>query len=283
MDTISHFLLTKFNLPIPYARRTGQHGEEAWLTSRWSLFERYCLPSVLNQSDADFAWLLYCWDQTPEPFRTRLERLADRHDHVHVHFLASSTRGEHLVEWARTNSLPLHPHILTTRLDNDDALSADHMARVRRAAGAFIRSRGSLREPHVWSSPVGYQTAGGKYYLRLDPRGPFVSLLENTEHGEPRTVLSLSHRDITNSYSSSYLISRPMWLQVVHGDNLVNSINGIRVPISPERRFGISRPQAPSAESIFDIGREVGKSFVGYAGSLGRALVRHTTSRTNAP
>jgi hypothetical protein len=283
MDTISHFLLTKFNLPISYARRTGQHGEEAWLTSRWSLFERYCLPSVLNQSGTDFVWVLYCWDQTPEPFRSRLERLADRHDHVHVHFLTTTTRGEHLCEWARAKGLPLRPLLLTTRLDNDDALSADYMARIRKAARGFVRSRDSLLEPHVWSAPLGYQTSAGKYYLRLDPQGPFVSLLENVAEGEPRTVLSLSHRDITSSYSSSYVAGKPMWLQVVHDDNLVNSVDGIRVPYSPERRFGLSPPEVRAHESILDVGRDVARSLIDYTTSLARSVVRRTTSRVSAP
>jgi hypothetical protein len=283
MDTISHFLLTKFNLPISYARRSGQHGEEAWLTSRWSLFERYCLPSVLNQSGTDFVWVLYCWDQTPEPFRSRLERLAARHENVHVHFLATSTHGEHLTEWAHATGLSLRPHLLTTRVDNDDALAADYMARVRKAARKLVGSRGTLHEPHVWSAPLGFQTAAGKYYLRLDPQGPFVSLLESTAREEPRTVLSLSHRDIASSYPSSYIAAKPMWLQVVHDDNLVNSVDGVRVPFAPERSFGLSRPDVRAPESILEIGRDVARSLIDYSASLGRSVVRRTMSRVGAP
>jgi hypothetical protein len=74
-----------------------------------------------------------------------------------------------------------------------------------------------------------------------------------------------------------------MWLQVVHDDNLVNKVDGVRVPFAPERRFGLSRPELRAPESILDVGRDVGRSLIDYTASLARSGVRRTTSRVSAP
>lgn len=278
-DVVQHFLLTKFNLPISYAQRTGQHAEATWLSDRWSLFERYCLPSVLNQLETRFTWILYCWDETPEPYRSNLEGLAARSERISTVFLPTATRGEHLADWAATHDVALGPHLLTTRLDNDDAISSDYIQRVRDAGMAYLARTSRPRQPHLLSFPVGYQLRAGRYYLRVDPKGPFVSLLESATDATPNTILSLSHRDAPSTYGTTRISVRPSWLQVLHDDNLVNRLEGIRLPVNPGARFGIGPQDAATDEGVSAVALEVARTSFRTGSHVLRSAMRRAASR----
>ena len=72
-DTCQHFILTRFNLRI---WRQDKHGSAVrtreWLEHRFGLFEKYCLPSIANQTCKDFEWVVLFDDKTPDEFRNRI-------------------------------------------------------------------------------------------------------------------------------------------------------------------------------------------------------------------
>ena len=54
---VQHFLLTRFNLKLKEWQTTKQGesvGSELWLTKRFELFRKYCLPSVKQQTNQNF-------------------------------------------------------------------------------------------------------------------------------------------------------------------------------------------------------------------------------------
>ena len=44
-----------------------------WLKGRQTLFEKFCLPSVLSQTNKDFEWILVADERTPEEFKKVIE------------------------------------------------------------------------------------------------------------------------------------------------------------------------------------------------------------------
>lgn len=60
--SIKHFIATRFNLKIE-EWNTAKDGSvvltEKWLEERFNLFEKYCFPSVANQSIKNFYWLIF--------------------------------------------------------------------------------------------------------------------------------------------------------------------------------------------------------------------------------
>jgi hypothetical protein len=271
---VHHYLLTKFNVAIDYARHKGQHVDRRWLSHRWSLFEQFCLPSVLGQTTSEFTWLIYCSNETPEPYRSHLNELAARHSRIEVAYLEGATSGEHFESWASVTGHPVAPFVLTSRLDNDDALSSGYMACVRKSALRYLTSSSDFsRGPHLWNFPVGYQYSKGKTYGRLDPRGPFLSLLEDSRSDNGiATVLSLSHREASLSIQTTQVWTRPAWLQVIHGENLANRIAGIRLLVNPASRIRFNPDIAPR-ETRLDAWGEVLES-VGHYGLAGaRSLI----------
>src|SRR4051812_793289 len=68
----AQFLFTRFNSRIEYA--PGDLGiNNSWLAHRFNLFETFCLPSVLAQTQKDFFWILDVDERTPATWLARLE------------------------------------------------------------------------------------------------------------------------------------------------------------------------------------------------------------------
>lgn len=66
---IQHFILTRFNLLIFNKNKEGKKVRTIkWLEHRFMLFEKYCLPSVKNQTCQDFQWIVLFDSSTPERF-----------------------------------------------------------------------------------------------------------------------------------------------------------------------------------------------------------------------
>ncbi len=79
-----HIILTRFNLQ--YDPDSTLHIQPAWLDNRLALFERYCLPSVIQQTCKDFTWLILADRQTPDTQRQRLLSYENRVSCIKVIF-----------------------------------------------------------------------------------------------------------------------------------------------------------------------------------------------------
>ena len=55
---IKHIVITRFNLKIWQKDKSNKTtlGED-WMEERFNLFERFCFPSLMHQSDKNFRWL----------------------------------------------------------------------------------------------------------------------------------------------------------------------------------------------------------------------------------
>jgi GT2 family glycosyltransferase len=221
---LEHFVLTRFNVSVgPVSRGL----EAEWLAPRLRLFEQWCLPSMRAQSHRGSRWLVFCHDQTPEPWRSRLEALArDSFEPIWLDEEFTPERASHHTR-LRTQA----GWLATTQLDNDDALAPSFVARLQPwfdRVPADADGRGE-----VVGFPIGAQVAGQRWYRRVYPNNPFQTLIEPTD--QARTVYGLTHWDLRDE--RTHLIwSQPAWLQVVHGQNLANEIRGVRYRAPGEAR-----------------------------------------------
>ena len=71
-----HFIITRFNLRIWQQDKNNipTHTSE-WLEHRFELFEKYCLPSVENQTNKNFIWLCMFDKETPAPYKERIRNI----------------------------------------------------------------------------------------------------------------------------------------------------------------------------------------------------------------
>lgn len=214
---MQHFVLTRFNIASP-GRESTIRNSPGWLDRRFELFERYCLPSMAAQDSPRFSWLIYFDKDTPDQFR---QRIAAAQDIVpfEPRFVGLFDIGI-AVDDVRARLDPAQPRIITTRLDNDDAVARDFLSRVRQQAAR-------LPDGSVINFTNGVALRHGRLYAASDTSNPFTSLVEQSEGAQ--TIWSAKHRDLERLWNLAQVSDASCWLQVVHGENVANRIKGARL------------------------------------------------------
>lgn len=198
-----------------------------WLEHRFGLFERYCLPSMAGQTCGDFEWIVLFDSSTPERFKDRVEGFRKDCPQL-VPVFVKPENGRYFAQIFRdevVKRLSLREQgragrVLTTYLDNDDALDPGFVEDVQR------RSE-SLPDGTFISYTHGYQYyTDYNYMLRIRyPNNHFISVVESGDTAALRTVYG---------YGSHYYLDKlkgvriervkdlPLWCEVIHGKNMSN-------------------------------------------------------------
>ena len=213
-DSTSHFVLTRFNVRNFY--HSGEPTDE-WLSGRLELFKRYCLPSVAGQNNNNFSWLVLCDSLSPEWFKKEITGLsAGIFEVVWVEGSFNAATASQIVAQKCVTA-----SVITTRLDNDDAVARDFVDVIQRAF--------AHQDSEFVNLVNGAQYAGGKLYERPYTQNPFSSLIERCGPAGPATVFAAHHYRIADHAPVLNIsTSHPMWLQVIHDGNVLNEIVGLR-------------------------------------------------------
>jgi hypothetical protein len=211
----THFVLTRFNV------RNFYHNAETtdeWLRERMLLFRQYCMPCFRAQSEKSFNWLVFFDSETPEWLRREVQVAAqDLFDPVFVEGpFSKEVLTRTIAERCGT------PFAITTRVDNDDAVAVDFIEK--------IQSCFAEQDLMFVNLVNGAQYAEGKTYLRPYTKNPFSTLIEDISKRPPVTVFVEHHYRIDEfAPVINVRTSHPMWLQVIHGGNVLNELVGLRV------------------------------------------------------
>lgn len=247
----THFILTRFNVKNFY------HCEEPtdeWLKGRLDLFRTYCLPSFERQTNKNFRWLVFVDSESPEWFLSEIFGLsAGSFEVVPV----AGAFNKSFVAAAVATRLT-SPFLITTRVDNDDAIATDFVEAVQ---ACF-----DFQDFEFINLVNGIQFSSNRAYLRPYTKNPFLSLVEHVESRAPSTVYVEHHYRVQEKGPiRNVRTSHPMWLQVIHGGNVLNEIVGLRVPgslVAPY--FGVS---LSFKDDVLDLSR-------GFLISLARIVLR---------
>ncbi len=199
-----HFVVTRFNIDFRHWK-TDKAGKEVrtryWLKSRLILFNQYCLPSVVGQTNKNFEWLVLVEEGTdlrnfPEGptylFVNRLNWLF-----VLKNYIVSKTKTK---------------FIITTRLDNDDAL--------HRKAINDIQTCFDHQDSEFLNLRKGYILHGKKVYKTEHRSNQFLSLIERLKN--LKTVYLDTHGSARKHGTVKQLTDRRYWIRVVHGRNMIH-------------------------------------------------------------
>lgn len=212
----AHFVLTRFNVRSFY--HVAEPTDE-WLHRRLELFQKYCLPCLAEQTNTNFRWLVFVDHLSPAWFLEEITTLGrGLFETVPVEGTFDSVAVAAAVR-SRTES----SYVLTTRVDNDDAVASDFIE--------TIQSCFSAQEFTFLNLVTGAQYADGKAYLRPYTKNPFLTLVEKTGNQPLSTVFVEHHYRVDEKGPVRNIRTlHPMWLQVIHGGNVLNEIVGLRVP-----------------------------------------------------
>lgn len=213
LNTIDHVLLTRFNVPSA-GRESLIRAQESWLRDRVALFEKYCLPSVLQQSVISFNWIIYFDPQSPPWLREWIDKLAPLK--IFHPIFRESVSNEQLVSDLRHVSGATAQTLLTTNLDNDDSLAVDFVEQVQSAVGNNGKKAIYLANGLILQYP--------SIYLQCDKDNAFCSVAEPWD--TPVTAWADWHNRLHMHMPVSVVYGPPAWVQVVHGTNVSNRVHG---------------------------------------------------------
>lgn len=235
--SLAHFILTRFNL-----KRNAELPEN-WLERRIELFERYCLPSVAAQSREDFLWILLCEASTKDELSSHIEKwcndyknLSPRLTMAWCNKFKSEKMGECVQPIIEEHTKLLGAsHILTSRLDNDDAYATHFIESLQRRALEIIKRKQLPKGGVVLDFPEGVRLheKTGNLYLWNRPHNPFISLLRDVKD-KYKTIYSFpgGHGTVWKYIKVQKVNKDPVWMQVLHDQNISNKLSGKEKPIN---------------------------------------------------
>jgi len=237
----AQFLLTQFNIQVEFAGRRDRGIDDQWLTHRFDLFENFCLPSVTAQSQNDFIWLIEVDERTPERWLSRLnEGLASWRGKA-VIVPATEDHAAQLTDAVARIAADLQAdRVITTRMDNDDAIAGNYLSDVADTCRG-LRSEGTF----VIDYPCGCQFDRSGIFAVTLRMNPFLSVLSS--RSDLRTAFYTRHRKMAQAGTVIEVMGNQpdpaMWMQVFHSRNLKNRHPKKQVPIDENRVHNFSLAQ----------------------------------------
>jgi len=224
------------------------------LQRRFALFENLCLPSLAAQTDGDFKLMVLVSQALPPKARDRLDRLADRYTFMQLCALPplgplQATRT------AFQNGVKGNARYITGfRIDDDDAVAMDYIARTRAIADKLLQI--GWADPET---PAAICFHRGIYWDMNRDTGQFWDYAETKPLGLASAMITVpdsmaniyrwNHRTLAANVRCWIDPSERMFVRTLHGNNDSDSSIPPRAQALPDEqahsilrtRFGLAQ------------------------------------------
>lgn len=217
-----HFVITRFNIRANYgcALKNPDHNpmkrilEEDYLKERFLIFEKYTLPSLKQQTNQNFTWLILFHKDTPDRFKKRIEELKKDFDFVDLYF--GEEENFSFSEYCTAYKENMK-YAITSRIDNDDMFSNQYIDEIQKYANHNLQEC-------ILSFSMGrkYDMISKKIYNCEQKDNHFLSMIGTKE----KCILQYNHTKIFDSGEKVVLLDskHPMWTEIIHDSNVTNRI-----------------------------------------------------------
>ena len=215
-----HYIITRFNLRVHYGCELKDPDndpmqrifDEDYLEERFDLFEKYTLPSIKNQVNQNFTWLVLFHKNTPEKFLKRIQELKGVYDFEDHYF----EDGEVFTNLNFRTKDENYDFYITTRIDNDDMIEETFIKRIQDYAADNLHNC-------VISFPNGEKldVETNKRYRYYINNNAFCTLVGP----KGTSILKTRHTKIFEDNEGVFLkTDKPMWTAIIHDSNVSNRI-----------------------------------------------------------
>lgn len=217
-----HILVTRFNLRNSDWDVTKNNEElltEDWMLERMWFFENFCIPSIIAQTNQNFEWLLYFDTTTPQKYRDQMADLIRNQPNFKMFYIDGMSPFYDEFTSYINNEKNKKPHLITTRIDNDDAVHKDFINEIQ----LQFKNQDHL----VLDIIKGYS-------LQIRPTvmlgkkehvfNPFMSLIEKNVN--PKTIMFYKHNMWKKETRIKQITHKRLWIAVIHEKNKINNFNG---------------------------------------------------------
>lgn len=196
--------------------------DPARLERRFSLFERLTLPSLLAQSDRDFRMVFLIGRSLPDAWRDRLAAAIAPLPGGRIVALATMPHYMAIKRSFAIATPDAASHITGFRLDDDDAIDRDHVARMRAMVEALLPVAGR-DVPLVTGCNRGFfleRKPGGNEIFEVTEKTPIgLGLAMTTPVGVSENIFRRNHRFCGQYYNTFTDATAPAFIRTVHADN----------------------------------------------------------------
>ena len=193
--------------------------DRARLERRFALFEALALPSLKSQSDQDFQTLFLIGTDLPDWAKDRLSAGIAALD---ARLIALPPMHHYPAIQRAFSSLPetAHTHLTSFRLDDDDALDVDHIARLRRISAGVAGFTGT---PFAVTQNRGLfvdLTRKTPRFTEATEKMPLsVGVALCAPAGYPDNIFRRNHRLLPQFFTTFSDATEMAYLRSVHGSN----------------------------------------------------------------
>lgn len=215
---LKHFLFTRFNVVSEVGDKNRSPGVD-WLRYRLKIFNKVTIPSIRNQIVKPDHWFILLDTSTPDEIRAEIDFIVASANlnfckPCYIPFFNSAIAMELIKDYLCSSD----EWLLTTRLDNDDALHPRFLESVKSSAVVGTREFINI--------PQGLIIANGKAYRKRDYSNAFVTLSEPV--AKAKSVWVEQHHRVARHAPIKQVLLRDGWIQFVHGGNIANQVRGFR-------------------------------------------------------
>ncbi|MBN2715713.1 MAG: hypothetical protein JXX14_07640 [Deltaproteobacteria bacterium] len=223
MRNYKHIVFTRFNVRITKDMNIPSRGlNDDWLTRRIEFFEQFCLPSLHGQSNQNFLWFVLLDTQSPDWLKQKMREYSEWENFKPIYLNGSHSEADGCTEELKIEIRKEIPdsckYLITSRVDNDDALATGYIQLVQ---NQFKEQQSAI----AFTSPFGYQYIGRRLYVDFSRDNHFVSMIEPYHPGSFKTVIARAHNYLYTVCELQYIWTIPMWVEHVHDHNLANQDN----------------------------------------------------------
>lgn len=208
-----HVIFTRFNLQ--YDLGSDLHIQSAWLDERFRLFEQYCFPSIMGQTNLQFTWVILSSNQTPDLYKNRLSSYVQSYPNIQIEYCAYYEDVNVLYKVMGDKYVEENDFLLSTRIDSDDMFAADFVAVLQTYVQTYLNTEAIIS----FQNGIQWFEKSEMAFAVSFPKNHFLSFLEHQHN--IRTCLGMDHTKVSEQ-TLVLLDNTAMWCEIVHGNNICN-------------------------------------------------------------
>ena len=215
-----HYIITRFNLRAKewqFTKNSTKVLDENWLKNRFELFEKYCLPSLLSQTNKNFEWVIYFDTETPAFYKDKIEVYRQKLPNLIPVFVENMELFLPSIQAHIKNNN--QEYVITTRLDNDDCVSKYFVDEIQKNFNKQTYEALDFVDGYSLQISPDFKL-GKKRHLY----NPFISLVEKKQN--PTSVWSRSHTSWKRETRIKRILDQRIWMVIIHQENKVNEFDG---------------------------------------------------------
>lgn len=225
----THYLITRFNIKVAHygpERMNSPEMDLEWLSIRLELFLKYCAPSVLEQSNKQFLWLIYLDPETPKTIQEKLDFLKAEMKMEFRYVADYPMMMNDILQMIKSVSTP---YVITSRLDNDDIISKYFIQDVQAAFKPQHQLIINFTKGFEYSFLINVLI---KWNVRY--KNQFISLIEDRNAPDVQSIYGFPHWRPPVKSTIVNITGKPYWIHVKHELNHSGSvISGIPCFLKP--------------------------------------------------